>query len=283
MTRSLLRCFSLVLLLSLTACSFVSIAYRNLDWLAMNRIDEYFDLTDSQEAFLEPRVKKVIQELKKDELPQLYLKIRQLVGQLKSSKPIADLGVNDLVEKVKTLAITVVSENSQDVTTFLTSLSKEQIEYFKEKLGEANDKTAKLATADPKEYREKLNDMKVERFERYEDWLGSISSEQKAIVFDAQRDQDYYKRYLSFRKDMQSKFIGLLVKLKHDPKRLESRLKRFFNNQASFANAAGKKFLDERSANWQKRMSLLKDSLTQKQRVYFAEKLDGLVTQLNAS
>ena len=278
--RSLKPMFLVLVLAALTSCSFVSLAYRNLDWILMSRIDDFFDLSSSQEKYLEPKIKDFTTRLKKRDLPQVFESLEALTKQLTGSQANKDLKLNEFVDELNQLKVRLIRENIAVVSTFLGTLSPKQIVYFKEQLAEANDKTAKLAEASPKNFKGLQEERFDKRLDQYEDWVGDLSKSQRSLIFDHDRGQSYFKSYLQFRKGMQLKFINILDKYQNDPVRRQARLQRFLLSPKSFASASEKEFIIVREARWQQRLDEFSASLTTQQRRHLASKISNLVRQL---
>ena len=153
--------------------------YDNLDWLAINEIDDYFDLNEKQDDYLEKEFAEVLNWHKHNELPffkDTLLTIKNLVN--------AEQISSDQINKIRLLFSKTKKEYilklEPVIVSFLRTVDKAQLEYLKEELQEYNnDHEEELTDTNEKEYfEEKLKDA----HDDFEDRTGSITDEQREIL-----------------------------------------------------------------------------------------------------
>ncbi len=193
------------------------ITYNYADDLLLQKIDEYFNINDKQEVYLQEKLKALHQWHRQKQLPAYH----NIVGQLNKyiEHGIQPKNVRWASEKVRSFAVSLVKRTYDSSLDFLFSLNEKQINYLEKKLSESNQKLeerSKLSRA------EALEKKKQKMLEITADWLGSISSQQEKI-FTARikRIPDITKERLSFRYDRQKLFISALRKKEKQPQVLK--------------------------------------------------------------
>ncbi|WP_213864761.1 DUF6279 family lipoprotein [Vibrio crassostreae] len=154
-------------------------AYNNISWFAVSYIEDFVSLSNSQESELEARLDSLQAWHKETQLP-LY------ISQLEAIQSITRPDMNsafivDQSEQIKNHIRAIVNKFAPDVYALSMQLSPEQdsefLKNFREKQQDYYEERLSLNDEDSRErYRNRIE-------ERLERWLGSVSKEQKQIIF----------------------------------------------------------------------------------------------------
>ena len=154
-------------------------AYNNISWFAVSYIEDFVSLSNSQESELEARLDS-LQAWHKETQLSLY------ISQLETIQSITRPDMNsafivDQSEQIKNHIRAIVNKFAPDVyalsmqlspkqdSEFLKNFREKQQDYYEERLS-LNDEDSR------KRYRNRIE-------ERLERWLGSVSKEQKQIIY----------------------------------------------------------------------------------------------------
>ncbi|TWD32482.1 hypothetical protein FB440_12228 [Vibrio crassostreae] len=174
------RCRWLMLLVCfLFAGCGTKFAYNNISWFAVSYIEDFVSLSNSQESELEARLDSLQAWHKETQLP-LY------ISQLEAIQSITRPDMNsafivDQSEQIKNHIRAIVNKFAPDVYALSMQLSPKQdsefLKNFREKQQDYYEERLSLNDEDSRErYRNRIE-------ERLERWLGSVSKEQKQIIF----------------------------------------------------------------------------------------------------
>ncbi len=199
--------FAVALLFSFCLKAFSKIAYNNLlPKLILQRIDSFFDLTSTQESYLQTRIA-VHHEWHRTTQLKLYLAdLKNLRGRFHAGLTGKDL--DWLTERLTHHRNALFSRVIPDLVVVLQTLSESQITYLEKKLAKENKELAqKLAR--PLVVRQEEEFTTIIKYA--EDWAGKLSTEQKERLRAHYMSlPDTVSDWLSYRKDQQRVFIGLL-------------------------------------------------------------------------
>ena len=161
-----------------TGCG-TKFAYNNISWFAVSYIEDFVSLSNSQESELEARLDSLQAWHKETQLP-LY------ISQLEAIQSITRPDMNsafivDQSEQIKNHIRSIVNKFAPDVYALSMQLSPKQdsefLQNFREKQQDYYEERLSLNDEDSIDrYRNRIE-------ERLERWLGSVSKEQKQIIF----------------------------------------------------------------------------------------------------
>lgn len=174
------RCRWLMLLVCfLFAGCGTKFAYNNISWFAVSYIEDFVSLSNSQESELEARLDSLQAWHKETQLP-LY------ISQLEAIQSITRPDMNsafivDQSEQIKNHIRAIVNKFAPDVYALSMQLTPKQdsefLKNFREKQQDYYEERLSLNDGDSRErYRNRIE-------ERLERWLGSVSKEQKQIIY----------------------------------------------------------------------------------------------------
>ncbi|MCG9641246.1 DUF6279 family lipoprotein [Vibrio sp. Isolate34] len=154
-------------------------AYNNISWFAVSYIEDFVSLSNSQESELEARLDSLQAWHKETQLP-LYISQLEVIQSI-TRPDMNSAFVVDQSEQIKNHIRAIVNKFAPDVyalsmqlspkqdSEFLKNFREKQQDYYEERLS-LNDEDSR------KRYRNRIE-------ERLERWLGSVSKEQKQIIY----------------------------------------------------------------------------------------------------
>jgi Family of unknown function (DUF6279) len=196
-----------ILLGLLTACGVAGLAYNNAPTVVSYYVDDWFDLTPEQSAWLKPRVTKLVDWHRQNELPtyrNLLVDMQSRVAQ--NQNTLND--VSKLYSASRQAVDRVTLEAMPDMVAFLQQIEPPQIAFIEKKFAADNRKLAN----DMKQPEEARRAKRVERFtERFEGWMGKLSEAQIALIKERIAPLPFSEELrLDDRKRWQREFISLL-------------------------------------------------------------------------
>ncbi|TCW18596.1 DUF6279 family lipoprotein [Vibrio crassostreae] len=154
-------------------------AYNNISWFAVSYIEDFVSLSNNQESELEARLDSLQAWHKETQLPKY-------ISQLEAIQSIARADMNsafivDQSEQIKNHIRAIVNKFAPDVYALSMQLSPKQdsefLKNFREKQQDYYEERLSLNDEDSRErYRNRIE-------ERLERWLGSVSKQQKQIIY----------------------------------------------------------------------------------------------------
>jgi hypothetical protein len=173
--------FALIMLLFLTGCSSVKLAYSSSPALIQYQLDSYLDLNDAQEATLKEQLQKFKAWHEQNALPVYAQTLKAWRVELKTGKQFT---VDDILQKQAVLEEALMAMGAQAAVRLapvLVTLTPEQrrrlSQEFAEKNAEYQEEQVKVAMT-PKGQEERLEEV----IDRYEDWLGDLTLAQKQLI-----------------------------------------------------------------------------------------------------
>jgi len=173
--------FALIMLLFLTGCSSVKLAYSSSPALIQYQLDSYLDLNDAQEATLKEQLQKFKAWHEQNALPVYAQTLKAWRVELKTGKQFT---VDDILQKQAVLEEALMAMGAQAAVRLapvLVTLTPEQrrrlSQEFAEKNAEYQEEQVKVAMT-PKGQEERLEEV----IDRYKDWLGDLTLAQKQLI-----------------------------------------------------------------------------------------------------
>lgn len=167
------------LLLLTTACSLPQLAYNNADWLLLERIDDFVELTLAQRAELSNALEVRLERHRTRELPDVAEALDRAATLLRQGLDLE--GARWLVDAGQDLARQTVRDVLPDLARTLAGLDREQRRYLRQRLAESiSDMRHRYDVDRPLETRV---EGRIERTVEYlEELVGELSDDQRALV-----------------------------------------------------------------------------------------------------
>ena len=196
----------ILFLAALSACGVVNLAYNNAPTAVAYVVDDWFDLTGPQRAWLKPRIEKLIDWHRASELPTYRKLLNDAHEQV--ARPVAVENIDAFYGQGRLAAERLAEKAMPDMVSFLQLLEPQQIAFLERKLATDNAKLAKEMKLTLEERRRK----RVERYvDRFEGWLGRLSPEQLIVLRARVEEMPFSEELrLADRKRWQAGFVALL-------------------------------------------------------------------------
>lgn len=169
---------ALIALTALGACNAMKLGYQQGDRLAFWWVDNYVDVSASQEPLTRDAIARFFAWHRKDQLPEIAGLLRQAKSEVQ--QPVTAAEVGRIQEGAQRLARVAFDRSTPDVADLLLTLTPEQIARMDKKFGEANAKYRKEYLRPDPAAREEARFDKVMDYARL--IYGRFSSEQEAVI-----------------------------------------------------------------------------------------------------
>ncbi|MFM7294234.1 MAG: DUF6279 family lipoprotein [Burkholderiales bacterium] len=196
----------ILFLAALSACGVVNLVYNNAPTAVAYVVDDWFDLTRAQRAWLKPRVESLVEWHRASELPTYQKLLSDAREQV--MRPVAIEHIDLFYGQSRLAAERLAEKAMPDLVGFLQLLEPKQIAFLERKLAADNDKLAKELKLGLEERRRK----RVERYvDRFEGWFGRLSPEQMAVLKTRVEEMPFSEELrLADRRRWQTGLVGML-------------------------------------------------------------------------
>ena len=166
-----------MMMLSITSCS-TKLAYNNLDWLASWYVDDYVNLTDSQEDEFDTKLDAFLVWHRNIELQNYILQIKAIQADFNKGVTLSD--IESYVTSVKTFLDVALTKAEPEVVALAYSLSDQQAGSFLVEFEQQNlDKIERFE----QESKEKRSEKRFEKFEeQVTSFVGKLNTQQKKLL-----------------------------------------------------------------------------------------------------
>lgn len=278
MIQHTIRCFVFILLiLTGTSCSSLKLAYNWTDVYFDIKIDDYFDVSATQQDFLDIKLKSLHSWHRKVELPKYTAFLQETKHRLQNKVQKDDL--TWFFNSTKQFNANIGYHMAADTAEFLSFLSREQIQYLEKKLVEEDEERFEKSKRLPKiRFQEAIE----KTLDRTEDWLGELTEEQKIQIkqlwLSYLNTEDGMIRY-RHRLRSHQEFVDLLKKHRATDQ-LQKRLLNWFLYPEVFYSDEYLKMRNRSHQRIEDYILLLDRIATIKQREYLNNVLDNYIKQI---
>ncbi|MBB2494801.1 DUF6279 family lipoprotein [Aquipseudomonas ullengensis] len=194
--------------LLLGACSRLDIGYRNLDWLISWSLDDYLDLSRQQKQWLKPRLHNHLRWHCSTQLP-LYSDWLQRSEQLIGARPLDPAQLDAQFDQLRQAIDTIAVQTTPTVTELLRGLSPAQVAHLRKRLAQ-EDRELRQEYLEPSPAQQ-VSERQERMVERFEPWLGSLSTAQKNLIARwAQKPEQQSRLWFDNRARWQDAFLATL-------------------------------------------------------------------------
>ena len=275
--RSFWRGFLGLLLLwpLLVSCSAFQFTYSTADWILLWKLDSYFDLSSSQEEYLDLRIKEFYAWHRHQQLPQYAQFLRQIDECWGHGLSQAEL--ESMFTSVEQFRVYLAKQASRPGAMFLSTVTPAQMQHLQDVLEKEH---RQLVSENGKDSAVRVQRRIVSTLETLTSWLGELSVAQETHIRQWIKEfPDTTDVWLAHRRGRQAIFLELL-RSSRDPLILEQGLYHWLADAKTGATAD---YLMA-SKEWREgvvRVFLNIDRiLTQDQRAHFSGKLQVLIQDI---
>ena len=174
------RWIAVFLVVLLAGCSTLKLAYNHSPSWFSYQLDVYLDLDDAQESVLSTQLDALHAWHRHHALPAYAQTLREWSQQVASGHRFSVEDVLEGQQQIEQELLRIGSQIAAEITPVVQGLTPRQIEHLQSKLEKSNrEYQNKYLTASMNEARRKKERLE-ELEERYENWLGKLTKEQKA-------------------------------------------------------------------------------------------------------
>jgi len=275
--RFYLRRFLGILLLwpLLVSCSAFHITYTTADWILLWKLDSYFNISATQEEFLDREIKKFHDWHRHNQLPQYAQSLRQIDQFLENG--LSQTELEFIFTSAENNRVHLAKQASPPGATFLSTLTLAQIHHLQEVL-ELED--GRLVSKIEPDSEVRLNRRITSTLDALTSWVGKLSVEQETSIRQWTKEvPDTTAVWLAYRRSRQKRLLEIL-RSSHDPVTLEQDLYAWLANSKTGATTE----YIAASREWRKGVAkiVLKIDLmlTRNQRGHLSNKIQGLIKDI---
>jgi hypothetical protein len=253
----------------LAACSLTRVAYNNAGFVLTHMVDDYFDLSGSQEDWVRERLGRVLAWHRASELPEYDRFLRETLA--RTERTFTEEDARWAYASLRTYYLRLVEQLIPDAADFLLQLEGEQARHFEKRFHEESDKIAReQAKPDRGERQARRAKRLVENFESY---TGKLSPEQRLLITTrASATPDTTLFRLEDRRERQRQ-LAELVRTKPPKLQMEAGLRRILVDTASWRDPAYVAALKLREERFFEMVAAVAATLTPEQRASVQSKL----------
>ncbi len=279
-TRRFVTACLLALTLLLSSCGVVSIAYQQLDHLALWWIQRYTNLDEAQTELVKPKLKAWLDWHRTQQLPEYVKWLQGIDDRINNDMPSSEFqAITDgAKQRIQISLLKIVP----DMAELAVTLKPQQIRSIAKKFEESNaDFKDEYLNYSPEKQKKRRAEKIIERSEY---WLGNLDKNQKAEIYrlsDARNLE--HELWLEERISRQKEFLSVLERIQTEGANKEKAsvlLKNYFSQQTYSRNNEREQYfiaLEKQSVEMSSRIWTI---ATPSQQAQAHKKLQGWITEL---
>jgi len=266
----------LLILLTLSSCSRTQIAYHFSDWFLLKKVDDYFQINNSQENFLEEKFENLLAWHRTNELPEIILTLNEFQERYRDGLDPED--IEWLQEDERSYFKRFCIQAAPDFSRFLSTLDKRQIQHFKNQSDKMNDFLIKQINMTDEKL---VEDTQQWFLELLEDWFGPLDSNQKkTLQIWITVERGWIVSKLENRRKFQKAFADLLESQKTE-KEIEAQLIRWIKQPETRWTPNFQVQWEKKKTQWMKILFKIDSMITPTQRNRALQKVQGYINDFN--
>lgn len=267
------RLICLILIgVTLTGCSRTQIAYHFSDWFLLKKVDDYFQIKNSQERFLKKKLEHLMAWHRSHELPAIILTLSEFQTRYRDGLDPEDLAW--LQEDERRYIKRFLIQAAPDFSRFLSTLDERQIRHFKGQSPKLNDFLIKQIEMTDEEL---VEDTQRWFLELLEDWFGPLDSGQEATLrIWVTVERGWIISKLKNRRNFQTAFADLL-KAQKSEREIEAQLVRWIKQPETLWAPKFQIQWEEKKSQWMNILFKIDSMITPAQRTRALEKVQGYI------
>ena len=258
------------------------LAYNNLDWLVYWYMDDYVELTDSQEVIFDKKLAKWIEWHRNEQLQLYSMQLKQLRQHVQNNT-LNKQTIAQQLDQAQAHLITLRNKLAPELAQLATQLSDDQVIYLfaaiskdnREKQDSLNELKALSAQARYDQISEDIE-------EEFEERLGSLTDTQQALIREyARHFTSTRENWLAYRVAMQNEARKLFSGRADNPA-FSQQLTQLLQNPDDYRSP---EYLQQRQHNRQAYLELasrVADTMTTQQKDHVEELLSELLEDIEA-
>lgn len=266
----------LVCLLGLSACS-TKFSYRFLDWAIGWEQEDYVTLDKTQQKAFDTLVEKMVFWHQSKELAHYAVQLKEVENLIKTNE-LTPLLWAEHVDIAKRHWFRVFEFAMPELLPIIMSLTDSQVKQILTKLREDEQALVKEFAGKSPEQLQKDADKRLQK--QFEDWLGSVSAEQKSLIHQYNQQRlSTLDMWLEYRHEWLRQFEVALGQ-RADKVLLTERLTLLMTQPDELKSEQHKAFLRQNTEAFGTLLLAMNGSLSAKQSKHFYKKLGKLIQDL---
>ncbi|HEX4910465.1 MAG TPA: DUF6279 family lipoprotein [Permianibacter sp.] len=265
--------------LALTGCT-LGLIYPRLDSLVGWQVDRYLRLESGQERWLDERLEERLGWHQREQLPAWRKALAQLRDDIANDR-MTDERLSALNDQTGDLIKASVSGLIDDTVQLASTLTEPQIEHLLAHLDEETEEFKE-------ELAERQQDPDATERERFdslledvEQWLGSVTDEQKVYLRDWQQRSIRWSDYTLDSRQRWREFIVASLAQRSDPVATRAAVERMFLNPASLRSEAYQAAIAQQTGHRRALQLYLLQTMTAKQKAHLLAELDDFLEDID--
>lgn len=264
-----------LVIVGLASCSYRQIFFDFHTFFATRAAVSFFDLNERQKKIFKERWKIFTRSFAASNLEALSRHIRNFT---QSDEPAG------FIDELQNISKVTFTDACKIFTPLMADLTNDQLEYFKVKLEERNQKFDPAKHGGVEKYRQAR---KKDLISSIEKWIGPVSNAQKDLVVkldeEKYREQPTWERdYLLFSRDSQNAFVAVIAKNRGDSEKLGQKCGEYVRSPELFLSDDSKAFRAKLNQSRGRFLRELFVSLNEKQRQFLSHETRKLALELTA-
>jgi hypothetical protein len=268
-------CRILLLCPLLVSCNTLHMTYSKADWILLWKLDKYFDLSGSQEKYLDQQIESFHIWHRQTQLPT-YVQFLEHVDDI-SQDGLSQAELENLFASVEHFRGHLAKRASSPGAEFLATLSPAQIRHFEDRL---NQDFRRLVSEIGEDSTVRLEKRTEAATDTLTSWVGELSVDQETYIRKRLKEiPDSADVWLTHRRGRQQQLLELL-RSSNAPFILEQGLYQWLADFRTGATDEYRVVFNEWRAEVEKAILDIDRILTLDQRAHFFRKLQGLIQDI---
>ena len=261
----------------LTGCSTLSLTYNYADWLLYWKVDQYFDVSSSQQPLLKTHLTQLHSWHRSKEVPR-YVSFLQTISHYWENG-LTPQEVDHLFQQYQDLRGRLGSRLASESVEFLATVNSSQIQNFAQVITQENFELLKQIGEDPKTRKAKRVESVLEWLE---EWLGDFSyGQEQGIRQLIEQFPDTTESWLQYRRQRQREFITLLES-QADHSFIERQIREWLIIPEKGAPLPYVAAAQQRRQALKRTILTIDQMISSQQRHHTGQKLSNLIQELDA-
>jgi hypothetical protein len=209
----------LLLTVLITGCSSTSFIYNNADWLVRGKIDDYFPLSGPQQQQLNRDIDTVLQWHRQQELVEYSNVLRQFNQQF--SDGLSKQEIEFFVDKLSAARVRFAQASIKTASLFLSTVSAEQVDHYDQEFRQKQAEEKVRLNLSQQEFKDDNFDNLVDKLE---DWLGHFDEKQLIQLRVISNPRPNNQQYWFAQRETQHSQFSELLRLKPGREEIEQYL-----------------------------------------------------------
>lgn len=266
--------FLLACLLTMTLNSCTGVTVYVGKKLVVNEVDDYFDLNDTQEDWLEDKLDSHVDRFRKSTLKDIYGILDRAEKNYDHS--FTNEEVNMVIDDFEVLSKKELTILLKDMVTFLSKMDKRQlIEARQRNEKKEKEKQEDLEDNKDEEKKETEKERLAKALENYASWYGSLDKSQENFITELYK-KDPSKFHLDIKLSPGADFTTKLAQIFSDetnPELKKTQLESWIKNPELMTQSFNLKSTFDKIRDNQKKFPSIDQIMNEKQRIHFREKI----------